>query len=140
MIFRPITWNEVEESVAKLKEDISSSPVRYSAIYGEPRGGLVLATMLSHHIGLPLLSQIPECSDGMGILWVDDIYDSGLTCEKAMKAFPHITPMVMFMREGMAKYAVAHTHDAKAGEWLVFPWEDKAKAQQDLEQYETSRK
>ena len=60
--------NAVEEIVHEFKHS------NYKNIYGVPRGGLILATVLSHKLGLPMTDKI-----GDETIIVDDICDTGKT-------------------------------------------------------------
>ena len=69
-----VTWEEIENYVDKVVEDIEKRNFKPSGVYGIPRGGMIYATMLSYRLNIPLLlSAAPNC------IVVDDIADSGRT-------------------------------------------------------------
>ena len=65
-------WNDVELAVETLVASVTAQT--FVGVYGVPRGGLVLAVVLSHRLGLPLLLE-PTA----GCLVVDDVYETGQT-------------------------------------------------------------
>lgn len=67
-----ISWGEITDWISKLATLIKDK--NYTGIYGIPRGGLILATLLSYKTGLPML-QTP-CQN---CLVVDDDASTGLT-------------------------------------------------------------
>lgn len=67
-----ISWEEITDWISKLATSIKDK--NYSGIYGIPRGGLILAILLSYKTGLPML-QAP-CQN---CLVVDDDASTGLT-------------------------------------------------------------
>ena len=52
-----ITWDEVDRFIDRLIKYISDSKKKYTGIYGVPRGGLVLAVILSYRMNIPLLKE-----------------------------------------------------------------------------------
>lgn len=67
-----ITWDEVTAYVEAVRDKYKD--LNLCGVYGLPRGGLVLAVMISHKLNIPLLMSPAE-----GCLIVDDICDSGET-------------------------------------------------------------
>jgi hypoxanthine phosphoribosyltransferase len=57
MKYRNISWDELNDHVEKLAEDIKSKNKGkiITGVFGLPRGGLVPAVMLSHKLNVPLL-------------------------------------------------------------------------------------
>lgn len=65
-----VTWESVRAFIKELTTEYKN--IKFSGVYGLPRGGLILAVMLSHSLHIPLLAAPDkEC------LIVDDICDSG---------------------------------------------------------------
>ena len=119
-----VSWWDMSDIIKELCDRIPLELPLVDSVYGIPRGGLIPAVMISHHLGLPYVETI-----GKNTLVVDDICDSGVTLDKMPGQFtavlfhkPHtscFTPNV---------WSKLHEGD----EWLVFPWEDfKAPAKQD---------
>ena len=67
-----IDWVEIQDWVDILSEKIKGK--NYTGIYGIPRGGIIIATLLSYRTGLPLLLA-PQSN----CLIVDDDASTGIT-------------------------------------------------------------
>ena len=66
------TWIEFDKSVEHIANKYKF--LKFSGIYGLPRGGLCLAVALSHKLKINLISQPIKNS-----LIVDDVYETGHT-------------------------------------------------------------
>lgn len=117
---KKLTWENAESYVHAVCERYKDSNI--TGVYGIPRGGVVLAVMISHKLDLPLL-----LAPVRGCLIVDDICDSGETLlhyDKNSSAFEkplyHITTM---MYKKGAIVTPEYYWGEKENEWIVFPWE-----------------
>lgn len=115
-----VTWQDVKQYIygvyAKYK------PLNLTGVYGVPRGGLVLAVMVSHKLEIPLLTAPIK-----GCLIIDDICDSGETLlhyernSSAMsKPLYHISTMIY---KSNSLVTPEYYWDVKNDKWIVFPWE-----------------
>ena len=68
-----VTWQEVEDYVKSIEKHVAIA-IDCPGVYGIPRGGNVLATLISYYYDIPLL-QAP-CRN---CIVVDDIADTGET-------------------------------------------------------------
>lgn len=121
-----LTWGNFDSAVEELTYKLSQT--KADGIYGEPRGGLILAIALSHSLNLPLIS-----TPRAGLIWVDDIVDSGKTLKSAVKGMTYATWICR------GEHDVISASKFNGDEWIVFPWEKTSYAKQDKEQYELSR-
>lgn len=123
-----LNWNDFDNAMDWLVERVRGC----GCVYGEPRGGLVLAVALSHRLGIPLVGKEPQ----EGMLWIDDIVDSGKTLVQAELKLPAGTTYAAWVERGHHNViAPIHIQDDR---WILFPWEQTDNAQQDA--YEYSRK
>lgn len=115
-----LSWGMVEayvDHVAKVYTDF-----KFTGVYGFPRGGLVLAVMISHRMGIPLLM-----SPSKGCLIVDDICDSGETLLHYMKNSSavdkpdHMTTTMIYKKNDLV--TPDYYWGIKEDDWIVFPWE-----------------
>ena len=126
---RILSWNEFNSCI-KLITDACQDKQFYG-VYGFPRGGLCLAVALSHSINIPLLEEIKP-----GCLVVDDVYETGKTLNKVLEV-PNTTTFVWYSKVQPQWWnAIEITHP---DEWLVFPWENRARAEEDMKAYQNSR-
>jgi len=124
-----IDWGEIERLVEVLSFKIQTNyGEEVTEIYGCPRGGLIPAVMLSHKLGLPLITNESNITEWT--LIVDDICDTGETFNTMSNLIPSCYYASLHYREGCpfkCLYAAEVIND-----WIVYPWEDeKADAIQD---------
>ncbi|MEI6439052.1 MAG: phosphoribosyltransferase family protein [Alphaproteobacteria bacterium] len=134
-----IAWAEVEHMarrVAKTAQDFGPT-----AILAVTRGGLVPATLISHHLGVRRVETIQAASYGQGheqnavrlgptptftnsdrVLIVDDLIDTGLTLDAIVALYPTARTAVLLNKHPSktANYVGRH---ANPSAWIVFPWE-----------------
>lgn len=116
-----VTWDDVEEFV---KDTIAFyKDTHITGIYGIPRGGIILASILSYKMGVPMLmAPCKEC------IIIDDIADSGETLLHYAKNTSgggkshnyHI--VTMFYKEGSLVKPEFFMWE-KTDHWIVYPWE-----------------
>ncbi len=122
-------WHDFEQAVEQLLPRCSSQ--RFAGVYGVPRGGLVLAVVLSHRLALPLL--LEPCA---GCLVVDDVYETGQTLApyrdlEGSKVWVWVSKVEPQWWEAALV--------TPSSEWIVFPWENAAAAAADERLYRASR-
>lgn len=115
-----VKWEQVDRYCEKVFEKYKSK--KLTGVYGFPRGGLVLAVILSNKFNIPLLT-----SPANGCLIVDDICDSGETLLHYQKNSSglkinnyHIT--TMYFKPGALIVPEFYLFE-KQENWIVFPWE-----------------
>ena len=69
-----VSWKDLEDFADNLIDEMNRLNFKPTGVYGIPRGGLILATLLSYKLDIPLLLNASK-----GCLIVDDIADSGRT-------------------------------------------------------------
>ena len=119
-----VSWEEVEQFIDKLEEQVK--PIEgIQGVYGLPRGGLVLAVMVSHRLDIPLLM-----SPSHNCIIVDDICDSG-------ESLIHYVNNTSGENRGSNYIATLYYKSnelnivpdlyiwEKGDDWIVFPWEEK---------------
>ena len=108
------TWKEFDKSVEHIANECKC--LKFSGIYGVPRGGLCLAVALRHKLKINLISEPIKNS-----LIVDDVYETGIT----LKTFKHIEGVMFFVLFSKVKPTWWNTVSLSAkSEWIVFPWEN----------------
>lgn len=109
------TWNQFDIAVRGLANAL---PKDFDQIYGIPRGGLVLAVVLSHLTGKPLTTQL----GGSSLLVVDDISDSGKTLAKYAQLAKY-TATIHYVHDSIFEPTVWVSGKLKQT-WIVYPWEE----------------
>jgi uncharacterized protein len=116
-----ITWSKVETYVDSLAKLIEESPIELpETIYGVARGGLIPAVMLSHRLGLPLITNKELINEKT--LIVDDIVDSGHTIKEFTGC---LFASLVFKPHTSAMTPTYFAYSFKEDKWMVFPWERK---------------
>ena len=96
------------------------------SIYGVPRGGLVVAVMLSHRLNLPLTNKINS-----KVLIVDDISDRGDTLTK-LEEKEKVNFVATLITRTRSKFWPDFTAKLTSDkDFYVFPWETIQSAKRD---------
>ena len=122
-----VEWGQLEESVSKLVSNIKE--VDY--VVGIPRGGLIIAVMISHRLGikhmtidhLEKLEEFDLDIDKKRILIVDDISDSGQTLKRYKKE--GYTTATLDVRDTTVTVPDFYSNWIENADWIVYPWERK---------------
>lgn len=114
-----VSWEQVEEFVKHIK----ATGKKFTGVYGLPRGGLVLAVLLSHALNIPMLM-----SPTAGCLIVDDICDTGESLLHYVKnssgdKVQDYTIATMYYKVNELGVVPNIYSYIKTNEWVVFPWE-----------------
>lgn len=121
-----VTWKMVEDYIDNLVTVIKERELKPTGIFTFPRGGLILAVLLSYRTGLPILQN--PCD---GCIIIDDICDTGITLKKyselRKKKNYFITTMYIQLDQldENADYDcdIDYFEHKKYYDWIVFPWE-----------------
>ena len=119
------TWNEFDKSVEHIAN--KCKVLKFSGIYGVPRGGLCLAVALSHKLKIDLISEPIKNS-----LIVDDVFETGITL-KTFKDIEGATFFVLFSKIQPTWWNTVFI--SKRSQWVVFPWENTLNSKSDREEY-----
>lgn len=108
-----IGWHEVEGWLWDIFLFLDGKTHNFKYIYGIPRGGLIPAVWLSHHLDLPLRKIGFISSD---TLIVDDVVSTG----KSTKGFNpgNVVSLIRNPRSPEILFAAKETDH-----WIQFPWE-----------------
>ena len=128
---RYVKWWEVKQYidnlVERLKTDEHFHLEECPGIFTFPRGGFILATLLSYKLDLPILS-----NPAKNCIIIDDIIDTGITMKKYsdLRKDKNYFITAMFMKDNqLAEEAefqcfADYFEFIKKDEWIVYPWED----------------
>ena len=119
-----MSWNRFDTAVRNLAAKIKKSG-KVSSVYGEARGGLVVAVRLSHLLDVPLIQNLSYADKNTII--VDDIIDSGWTMLPHHKywriAVLYFNPTSKIDEELVSP--TFYIYEKPKNSWIVFPWEKK---------------
>ena len=119
------TWSEFDKSVEHIANKCKF--LKFSGIYGVPRGGLCLAVALSHKLKINLISEPKKNS-----LIVDDVYETGITLN-TFKDIEGATFFVLFSKIRPTWWNTVFI--SKKSQWIVFPWENTLNTKSDRKEY-----
>ena len=131
---RYVKWWEVKEYidslVERLKTDVYFHLEECPGIFTFPRGGFILATLLSYKLDLPILS-----NPAKNCIIIDDIIDTGITMKKYSDLMNDKNYFItaMFIKDNQLKEEAEYQCFAdyfeyvKKDEWIVYPWEDMSR-------------
>ena len=123
------SWDDFDKSVNFIANKCKF--IKFSGIYGIPRGGLCLAVALSHKLKVNLIAEPKK-----NALIVDDIYETGFT----LNSFRNIEGakfFVLFSKKNPTWWDTVNLSHEK--EWIVFPWENKQNSINDQKEYSKKR-
>ena len=127
---RYFTWSEFDKSVNYIANQCKK--MKFTGIYGVPRGGLCLAVALSHKLNLQLLEKPLKNS-----LIVDDVYETGIT----LGNFKNIEGVNLFVLVSKKKPIWWKSVNLSLKEeWIVFPWEDIENKLNEEKEYKRKRR
>ena len=126
---RYLSWPDFDQAVARIAQLVGDR--RLNGIHGIPRGGLVLAVALSHRLELPLLP-VPQ----PGCLVVDDVFETGSTLAP-YRQLAGAELVVWISKVQPLWWRAVEVRPSR--EWIVFPWENAARATADEQRYRAER-
>jgi hypoxanthine phosphoribosyltransferase len=113
-----IDWNYFHSMCEKLANKVKHA--NFKAVYGIPRGGLIPATIISHYLDIPLLTEYDDENTGVyDVLVIDDIADSGNTLKELNYLRRRAT---LFVNKERCKHYPDFFVE-ETDEWVVFPYE-----------------
>tara|TARA_B100001113_G_scaffold345218_1_gene334562 strand:- start:254 stop:652 length:399 start_codon:yes stop_codon:yes gene_type:complete len=116
-----VSWDLIDEAVTDIAFHLKDTKKDFKGVYGIPRGGVILAVMLSHKLNLPYIENPFDCEFDDFVV-IDDIADTGETLKFYEETFEksHIVT-VHEHEQSIVKpdYSVID----KGDKWIVYPWE-----------------
>ena len=122
-----VSWNEIDELVNSLTQQIAQSGIQIENIFGLQRGGLIPAVMVSHKLGIPMT----KGTISPNTLIIDDICDSGVTFANFFEthqkeyAFPfNLNFACLHYKPQTSKFKPTfYSSIWNSNDWLSYPWE-----------------
>ena len=143
--FLPYTWKEFHRTCFEFSQQILQSGKKFDRIASISRGGMVVSRLLSDYLQLPIsnftivtyasiaeagepkiVEELGVAIDNERILLVDEIVDSGITLEVAIKYLSSLNPHSIMTAVPFFKPNASFVPDfwqVKTDKWVVFPYE-----------------
>lgn len=121
------SWYDFEDAVTEIERQISFWD-KIDFVVGIPRGGVILAIVLSHrtgtkHMTIDHFEKVKNSLDPKRILIVDDISDSGQTLKSYVdEGYITATWHERFSTVAKPDFRVELLENT---DWVVYPWEAK---------------
>lgn len=115
-----VTYEQINEYIDNVVQDLKKRGIKPTGVYGPPRGGLIFATLLSYKMDVPLLLNASK-----GCVIIDDIADSGRTLLHFTEndtQFNKYYITTMYYHERSAVKPDYYMH-LKKDRWIVYPYE-----------------
>ena len=112
------TWAEFDKDAKKIAAWAKEKG--FKSLYGIPRGGLVLAVVLSHLLDVPVLLSREDIT--RDTLIVDDIVDGGKTIQGLLTSLGGTFSVASIYCNETAPVR-QDFFVRKKEKWVVFPWE-----------------
>ena len=111
-----VTWDFVDKTVDQVVSELARRDLSFSGVYALPKGGLVLGTMLSYRMKIPLLAHADK-----DCFIVDDIADTGESLLHFKKT--HFIVTLYYHKQSLVVPNLWFKE--KIDKWVVFPWENQ---------------
>ena len=120
------SWTDFDCAVKQIVWQLTAGDKldKFDAIWGVPRGGLVLAVALSHRLDKPIISDIDQLSIPANhgrFLVVDEICDTG----KTLSCFKNLLTATIHYNPASSFRPTIWVHTKSGHDWIVYPWEVK---------------
>lgn len=121
------SWDELTSDVDLLAEKLKPLKFNFKNIYGIPRGGTIIAIMLSHRLNLPVVFLRGKVSNDT--LIVDDVSHTGSSLKKIVNK--NHTVVTLWASEKTKVVPSYFCNVLLDNEWIVFPFETLLSSKRD---------
>ena len=136
MKYIKLSWELIDELTDKIATEVSRSYKDIRFIYGIPRGGLIPAVIVSHKLGIKMISEVFS-----NTLIVDDIVDTGETMkirvtEANVWGDTQNIVTTSLVTRSSAEYKPDITGmPLREDGWVCYPWENPEHYNNDASEY-----
>lgn len=127
-----IGWQEIQEDAKRLADQLSAIG-QWRRILAIPRGGLIPATLLAHHLNIQEIDLL-KWSNGAGqpeplglsedgLLIVDELVDTGKTIKMIKPYYSRAHVATLYAKPIGRPMADSFVKEFPQDVWLDFPWE-----------------
>lgn len=120
-----IDWNEYIYDINKLIDYNLVELSKYKFLYGIPRGGVILATIMSYRLNIPIIDDhiVFLKKYYKTTLIIDDIFDTGKSLDIFINDHDTLTLYANLKEENKNKKLPTYFLKDSKNEWIVFPYE-----------------
>ena len=117
-----VTFNDIDDYLNRVREEIKVRDLKPTGVYGLPRGGLIFAIWLSYKLNLPLLMHAAD-----NCIIIDDISDTGRSLyhftENRSQFNKYFITTMFYVKDSLVKPDFYYK-EKQVGDWIVYPYED----------------
>ena len=122
-----VNWSEIDSLADTLSNLILKSSRTFSSITTLSRGGLIPSRLLADRLGIQTILVDQEIVSSES-LFIDDIFDSGLTFEKILSKVDEPSRLffvTLYARRGKKFPAqLVYAEETESDAYVVFPWDN----------------
>jgi len=116
-----VSWELIDECVTDIAFHLKDTGNDFKGVYGIPRGGVMLAVLLSHKLDLPYV-EYPYDYQLDDFIVIDDFADTGETLKFYEETFEKSYIVTIHEHEQSIVKPDYSVID-KGDKWIVYPWE-----------------
>lgn len=128
-----VDWNYIDNACKELANRIKNDNITFDYIYGIPRGGLVIAVIMSHLLDIDILQECYIITNEH-ILFVDDISDTGTTLEKYSNTEIANDAKFLTIHKSTNSKFIPDYYFEETDSWIIYPWETKETSKADYKE------
>jgi len=117
-------YSMFRRDIEKIINIIKQKNWKLKYVYGPPRGGCILAVLLSHHLDLKYLTTLNNVVNPEEVLLCDDVSDSGKTLLN-IKNINKYKTLTLYIKPETLFIPNIWLHQVKQFCWIVYWWEKK---------------
>jgi xanthine phosphoribosyltransferase len=116
------SWADFDASINALCDSLAT--FEFVGVYGVPRGGVILAVIISHRLSIPYITNLDVGRGGDGLLIVDDIADTGHTIKRLKSVYDTATYATLDYNPSSVVEPDFWINTKQDSDWIVYPWEE----------------
>jgi xanthine phosphoribosyltransferase len=117
------SWEHFNDTVNTLCDALAT--FEFVGVYGVPRGGVMLAVIISHRLSIPYITNLDVGRGGDDLLIVDDIADTGHTIKRLKSVYDTATYATLDYNPSSVVEPDFWINTKKNSDWIVYPWEER---------------
>jgi xanthine phosphoribosyltransferase len=142
----PVSWDQFHRDTRALSWRLSANKERWTSIVCITRGGLVPAAIIARELGIRVIETVSIASyhdyanqgslsvlkginaeltkdEGISVLVIDDLTDTGKTAEEVRKMLPKAHFATVYAKPKGVPMVDTFVTEVSQDTWIYFPWD-----------------
>lgn len=138
----PVSWEDLHRDARALAWRLATMP-KFDRVVAIARGGLAPAAIIARELeiryvdtvciasyddrsqgALNVLKGISAVDDGVGILVIDDLVDSGETARAVKQMLPKAHVATVYAKPAGLEVVDTYVTQVSQDTWIIFPWDE----------------